>query len=158
MDLYLRGEKAEISHAVVAWASQTGKGLLFFNKKGETERKRPHSVLPLYDATDLKKGHPHEISFKLHGETHTLKAANDAERDGWFISLERAVEVGKAEKVSIRASEGYKAEMEKLSMSYTKTRIMIHALTIRRQAKHDACTRRCHWCCYRWCRWCCRDA
>ncbi|KAK1068785.1 hypothetical protein LTR12_003536 [Friedmanniomyces endolithicus] len=115
MDLYLRGEKAEISHAVVAWASQTGKGLLFFNKKGETERKRPHSVLPLYDATDLKKGHPHEISFKLHGETHTLKAVNDAERDGWFISLERAVEVGKAEKVSIRASEGYKAEMEKLN-------------------------------------------
>ncbi|KAK1066663.1 hypothetical protein LTR74_007033 [Friedmanniomyces endolithicus] len=115
MDLYLRGEKAEISHAVVAWASQTGKGLLFFNKKGETERKRPHSVLPLYDATDLKKGLPHEISFKLHGETHTLKAANDAERDGWFISLERAVEVGKAEKVSIRASEGYKAEMEKLN-------------------------------------------
>ena len=117
MDLYMRGEKAETSHAVVAWASQTGKGLLFFNKKGETERTRPHSVLPLYDAADLKKAHPHEITFRLHGETHTLKASSDAERDGWFISLERAVEVGKAEKEVIRASEGYKAEMEKLSES-----------------------------------------
>ena len=34
----MRGEKPEISHAVVAWASQTGKGLLFFNKKGETSK------------------------------------------------------------------------------------------------------------------------
>ncbi|KAK3069174.1 hypothetical protein LTR53_012708 [Teratosphaeriaceae sp. CCFEE 6253] len=115
MDLYMRGEKAETSHAVVAWASQTGKGLLFFNKKGETERTRPHSVLPLYDAVDLKKSHPHEIVFRLHGETHTLKAASDIERDGWFVSLERAVEVGKAEKETIRASEGYRAEMEKLN-------------------------------------------
>ncbi|KAK4888564.1 hypothetical protein LTR27_012572 [Elasticomyces elasticus] len=115
MDLYMRGEKPETSNAVVAWASQTGKGLLFFNKKGETERTRPHSVLPLYDAADLKKSHPHEITFRLHGEQHTLKATSDAERDGWFISLERAVEVGKAEKETIRASEGYKTEMEKLN-------------------------------------------
>ena len=80
-----------------------------------------------YDAVDLKKSHPHEITFRLHGETHTLKAANDAERDGWFISLERAVEVGKAEKESIRASEGYKAEMEKLSTSaYCSTVLSVH--------------------------------
>ena len=117
MDMYLRGEKPEVAHPVVAWASQTGKGLLFFNKKGETNRARPQSVLPLYDATDLKKAHPHEITFKLHGHEHVLKASNDAEQEGWFISLQRAIEVGKAEKEAVRASEGYKAEIEKLGKS-----------------------------------------
>lgn len=115
MDLFMRGEKPEISNPIVAWASETGKGLLFFNKKGETERTRPHSVLPLYEATDLKKVSPHEVSFEINGHKHTLKAANDAERDGWYISLERAIEMGKADKEAVRASEGYKAEMEKLS-------------------------------------------
>ncbi|KAK6395275.1 hypothetical protein LTR65_000745 [Meristemomyces frigidus] len=119
MDLYMRGEKPEVSHAVVAWASETGKGLLFFNKKGETEQTRPHSVLPLYEATELKKVSPHEISFEIHGHKHTLKAANDAERDGWYISLERAIEMGKADKEAIRASEGYKAEIEKLNKPST---------------------------------------
>ncbi|KAK5120956.1 hypothetical protein LTR85_005740 [Meristemomyces frigidus] len=119
MDLYMRGEKPEISHAVVAWASETGKGLLFFNKKGETDQTRPHSVLPLYEATDLRKVSPHEISFEINGHKHTLKAANDAERDGWYISLERAIEMGKADKEAIRASEGYKAEMEKLNKPNT---------------------------------------
>lgn len=115
MDLYMRGEKPEVSHPVVAWASHTGKGLLFFNKKGETERTRPHSVLPLYEATDLKKAATHEITFELSGHKHTLKAANDAERDGWYMSLERAMEMGKADKETVRASEGYQTEMEKLS-------------------------------------------
>lgn len=116
MHMYMRGEKPETSNAVVAWASQTGKGLLFFNKKGDTDRKHPASVLPLYDAVDLKKAHPHEITFRIAGHPHTLKAANDTERDGWYISLERAVEMGKADKETVRSSEGYKAEMEKLSM------------------------------------------
>lgn len=115
MDLYMRGDKPEVSNPVVAWASETGKGLLFFNKKGETDRSRPQSVLPLYDATDLKKSSPHEIVFDIAGHKHTMKAASDAERDGWYISIERAVEMGKAEKETIRASEGYKAELEKLS-------------------------------------------
>ena len=116
LNSYMRGEKPEIAHAVVAWASQTGKGLLFFNKKGDTTRKQPGHVLALYDATDLKKEYPHDIVFKLNGHEHTLKAANNAERDGWFMSLEKTVEMGKASKEEIRESEGYKAEMEKLSM------------------------------------------
>ncbi|KAF2211439.1 hypothetical protein CERZMDRAFT_43352 [Cercospora zeae-maydis SCOH1-5] len=115
LDLYLRGEKPEISHPVVAWASQTGKGLLFFNKKGETNREHPSDVLALYDASDLKKSAQHEFSFKLHADNHTFKAANDAERDGWYLSIERAIEHAKASKDEIRASEGYKAEIEKLN-------------------------------------------
>lgn len=116
LNSYMRGEKPEIAHAVVAWASQTGKGLLFFNKKGDTARKQPGHVLALYDATDLKKESPHEISFKLNGQEHVLKATSDTERDGWYISIEKALEIGKASKEEIRESEGYKAEMEKLSM------------------------------------------
>ena len=113
----MRGEKPETAHPIVAWASQTGLGLLFFNKKGDTTRKQPDSVLALYDATDLKKQHPHELSFKLHSQEHTLKAASDAERDGWYLSIEKAIELGKATKEETHESEGYKAEMEKLSES-----------------------------------------
>jgi len=115
MDMYMRGEKPETSHAVVAWASQTGRGLLFFNKKGDTGRTHPASVLPLYDAVDLKKSHPHDITFSIAGHPHTLKASSPAERDGWYASLERSMEMGKADKETLRSSEGYKAEMEKLS-------------------------------------------
>lgn len=117
MNSFLRGEKPEVANPIVAWASQTGKGLLFFNKKGNTVRKSPESVLALYDATDLKKQHPHEIHFRLHGHEHVLKASSDSERDGWYLSIEKSVELGKATKEEVRESEGYKAEMEKLSMS-----------------------------------------
>ena len=116
--MYMRGEKPEIANAVVAWASQTGNGLLFFNKKGDTSRKQPEHVLALYDATDLKKESPHEVAFKLNGQEHTLKATSDSERDGWYMSLENAIETGKAAKEEVRSSEGYKAEMEKLSTSH----------------------------------------
>lgn len=88
---------------------------MFFNKKGETGRAHPADVLALYDATDLKKSATHEFSFTLDGHSHTFKAATEAERDGWYLSVERAIEHGKASKEEIRASEGYKTEIEKLS-------------------------------------------
>lgn len=117
LDLYLRGEKAEISHPVVAWASQTGKGLLFFNKKGDLNHEHPSSILALYDATDLKKVSPHEIVFRLHGHQHTLKAANDIERDGWYLSIEKAVELGKSQKETVHEHASYKTELESLGKS-----------------------------------------
>ena len=113
----MRGEKPEIAHPIVAWASQTGLGLLFFNKKGDTDHKQPGHVLALFDATDLKKLNPNEITFKLSGHEHTLKAATEAERDGWYMSIEKAAELGKATKDQIHESEGYKEELEKLSTS-----------------------------------------
>jgi hypothetical protein len=119
LSTYLRGEKPDTANAVVAWATQTGQGLLFFNKKGDTTRKQPGGVLALYDATDLRKQHPHEIVFKLHGQEHTLKAANDAERDGWFLSLEKTVEEGKSMEKEVKSSEGYTTELEKLGMFFS---------------------------------------
>jgi len=115
LGLYLRGEKSEVSHPVTAWASQTGKGLLFFNKKGESDRTQPAGVIALYDATDLKKASPHEFTFEIAGHKHSFKATSDAERDGWYQSIEKSIELGKASKESVRDSEGYKAEIEKLN-------------------------------------------
>ena len=111
----MRGEKPEVAHPVVAWASQSGKGLLFFNKKGDTNKKNPSHVLALYDADNLKKESPHEIAFRLNGQEHVLKATSDNERDGWYMSIEKAIEMGKSQKEEIREGEGYKAELEKLS-------------------------------------------
>ncbi|EME87580.1 uncharacterized protein MYCFIDRAFT_71227 [Pseudocercospora fijiensis CIRAD86] len=119
LDLYLRGEKPEVSHPVAAWASQTGKGLLFFNKKGDSDKTHPADVLALYDATDLKKGYPHEFSFKIGTHTHTFKAEDELKRDGWYLSIEKAIELGKASKEEVTTSEGYKAELEKLNKSNT---------------------------------------
>lgn len=146
LDLYLRGEKAEISHPVAAWASQTGKGLLFFNKKGDLNQKHPSSVLALYDAIELKKESTNEIVFKLNGHSHTLKAASEAERDGWYLSIEKAIEIGKSQKETVLESEGYKAEIEKLSKRAYPAHVAMCARLMRnRQAKH--CRRRCGRCC-----------
>ncbi|GAB7348455.1 hypothetical protein MBLNU459_g6872t1 [Dothideomycetes sp. NU459] len=110
---YLRGEKPEVAHPTAAWSSQTGKGLLFFAKQAE-EKSSPAGVLNLSEASDLEKQFPHEFSFKLHGHKHTFKAANDAERDGWFVALEKAIPEAKAAKEGILGSEGYKQSVAHL--------------------------------------------
>ena len=56
-----------------------------------------------------------EFIFKVNGQKHTFQAANAAERDSWFVALEAKAAEAKAEKETIVASEGYKAELEKLS-------------------------------------------
>lgn len=114
---------------MTAWASQTGKGLLFFNKKGESDRTQPAGVIALYDATDLKKASPHEFTFEISGHKHSFKANSDAERDGWYQSIEKSIELGKASKESVRESEGYKAEIEKLSMFIPSLHVSQHKLT-----------------------------
>jgi hypothetical protein len=43
---YLRGEKPEVAHSVVAWSSQTGKGLLYFVKHAD-KKEHPAGVLNL---------------------------------------------------------------------------------------------------------------
>ena len=123
---------------MTAWASQTGKGLLFFNKKGESDRTQPAGVIALYDATDLKKASPHEFTFEISGHKHSFKANSDAERDGWYQSIEKSIELGKVSKESVRDSEGYKAEIEKLSMFISSQHIHQHELTNLTDAPHVA--------------------
>lgn len=144
LDLFMRGEKPEISHPVVAWASQTGKGLLFINKKNDAEKAHPSDVLALYDATDLKKHTTHEFAFNINSHHHTFKATTEAERDGWYMSIEKAIELGKASKEEVRNSEGYKAELEKLSKSRLfRGHLSTFANCFPRQAHCRRCCRRC---------------
>lgn len=43
---YLRGEKPEVANKNAAWASHTGKGLLFFTKKA-SEKANPAGIINL---------------------------------------------------------------------------------------------------------------
>lgn len=56
-----------------------------------------------------------EFLFKVNGHKHTFQAANAAERDSWVLALETKVPEAKAEKEAVTSSEGYKAELEKLT-------------------------------------------
>lgn len=52
--------------------------------------------------------------FKISGHKHAFEAQNAAERDGWFVAVEKAIVDAKESKETIEASEGYKAEKEKI--------------------------------------------
>ncbi|KAF2869969.1 Pleckstrin homology domain-containing protein [Massariosphaeria phaeospora] len=115
---YLRGEKAEVAHPVAAWSSQTGKGLLYFVKHAD-QTESPAGVINLADVTDLSKDGFVAFHFKLHGQKHSFEAQNLAERNGWFIAVEKAIEDAKSEKESMLASEGYKEHLTKLGKPAT---------------------------------------
>ncbi|CAD0029098.1 unnamed protein product [Aureobasidium pullulans] len=100
LSTYLRGEKPETGNATAAWSSHTGKGLLYF-------------------ATDLEKATGHEFTFKIHHHKHAFKAANDAERDAWFVAVEKAMTEAKANKDTITSSESYKESLAGLVKSHT---------------------------------------
>ncbi|KAL1607808.1 hypothetical protein SLS60_002746 [Paraconiothyrium brasiliense] len=115
---YLRGEKAEVAHSTAAWSSVTGKGLLYFVKHAD-EKATPAGVLKLADATELTKDGAVAFHFKLHGGKHTFEAQTAAERNGWFVAVEKAIEEAKAAKESIVANETYKEELTKLGKPAT---------------------------------------
>lgn len=63
----------------------------------------------------MTKEGPNEFVFKLNGHKYAFQAANTNERDSWVAAVEAKSTIGKAEKEIVVASEGYKAELEKLS-------------------------------------------
>lgn len=127
-----------MANPVAAWASQTGKGLLFFTKRAE-DKATPAGIFnlvrlrkppPLFffffrrkpltkqaDATDITKESSTEFLFKVNGVKHTFQAGNTSERDSWVAALEANSADAKAQKETITGSEGYKKELEKLSKS-----------------------------------------
>jgi hypothetical protein len=128
----LRGEKAEVANPTAAWSSQTGKGLLYFVKHADTKA-TPSGVLNLVrtnsrkecvtglsltrfksEATDLSKDGLANFHLRLHGQKHAFEASTLAERNGWFVAIEKAIEEAKAAKESIVGSESYKEELTKL--------------------------------------------
>jgi len=108
---YLRGEKPETAHSVAAWSSQTGKGLLYFVKHAD-QKEHPAGVLNLAYATDLTKDGVNAFHFKISGSKHAFETQTAAERDGWFIAVEKAVAEAKEAKEGIESSAGYKEQKE----------------------------------------------
>ena len=117
LSTYLRGEKPETGNATAAWSSHTGKGLLYFVKHAD-EKKHPQGVLNLSEATDLEKATGHEFSFKIHHHKHAFKATSDAERDAWFVAIEKAMTEAKANKDTVTSSESYKETLAGLVKSH----------------------------------------
>ncbi|KAI4725115.1 hypothetical protein E4T49_07124 [Aureobasidium sp. EXF-10728] len=117
LSTYLRGEKPETGNATAAWSSHTGKGLLYFVKHAD-DKKHPQGVLNLSEATDLEKATGHEFTFKIHHHKHAFKATSDAERDAWFVAIEKAMTEAKANKDTVTSSESYKETLAGLVKSH----------------------------------------
>ncbi|KAL4875836.1 Pleckstrin homology domain-containing protein [Aspergillus karnatakaensis] len=113
-------EKPAVANPIVAWASQTGKGLLFLVKRAE-DKATPAGIISLAEISDVTKEGSNEFLFKLNGHKHTFQAANSDERDSWVAALETKSTEAKAEKETITSSEGYKAELEKLTKPVVAT-------------------------------------
>ncbi|PYH99150.1 hypothetical protein BO71DRAFT_394721 [Aspergillus ellipticus CBS 707.79] len=112
--VFHQNEKPATANPIAAWASQTGKGLLFFTKRAE-DKPTPAGIFNLAEVSDIAKEGSSELHFKLNGQKHTFQAASASERDSWFAALEAKAVEAKAEKETVTSSEGYKAELEKLS-------------------------------------------
>ncbi|MCJ1340891.1 hypothetical protein MMC09_006187 [Bachmanniomyces sp. S44760] len=111
---YLRSEKPEIAHPNAAYATQTGKGLLFFAKRVE-DMSQPAGILNLGEATEVTKEGLNEFFFKIHGHRHAFQAATRAERDSWIVAVEKEVTNAKTTRDGIVASDGYKNHLNKLA-------------------------------------------
>ncbi|KAF9895442.1 hypothetical protein FE257_000348 [Aspergillus nanangensis] len=109
---YKQNEKPAVANPTVAWATQTGKGLLFLVKRAE-DKATPAGILNLAEISEVTKEGTNEFLFKINGHKHTFQAANAAERDSWVAAVEAKSTEAKAEKETITSSEGYKAELEK---------------------------------------------
>lgn len=55
---YLQTEKASVAHPLAAWASQSGKGLLFFAKRAE-DKATPAGILSLVSLDENAGGRHH---------------------------------------------------------------------------------------------------
>jgi hypothetical protein len=105
---YLKSEKsAETAHSNIAWASETGKGLLFVGDK-----KNPSGVISLVDATEPEIDGSNKFHLTAKGNKHTFKASNTAERDNWVAQLKLKIAEAKELASAVTESETYKATLE----------------------------------------------
>ncbi|RBR11817.1 uncharacterized protein FIESC28_08856 [Fusarium coffeatum] len=105
---YLKSEKsAETAHSNIAWASETGKGLLFVGDK-----KNPSGVISLADATEPEIDGSNKFHLTAKGNKHTFKASNTAERDNWVAQLKLKIAEAKELASIVTESETYKATLE----------------------------------------------
>ncbi|GAO14457.1 uncharacterized protein UV8b_02672 [Ustilaginoidea virens] len=101
---YLRGEKnTEHAHHNIAWASHTGKGLLFIGDKTA-----PSSVINLAEATEPENDGSNKFHLTHKGAKHSFKAVSTAERDNWVAQLKLKIAEAKELAASVTESETYK--------------------------------------------------
>lgn len=111
---YLRGEKPDVANKNAAWASHTGKGLLFFTKKA-SEKANPAGIINLSEISDIKTEGSAIFFFTVAGHKHSFEAANAAERDGWVASLKTKEAEAKELATTVTETEAYKKAHSALS-------------------------------------------
>lgn len=112
---YQRSEKTiDVAHANIAWATQTGKGLLFVGEKAA-----PSHVINLSDATEPEVDGTIKFHFSAKGNKHTFKAANTAERDNWVSQLKLKIIEAKELATTVPETEAYKTTLESFKPTVT---------------------------------------
>ncbi|TDZ20618.1 hypothetical protein Cob_v006759 [Colletotrichum orbiculare MAFF 240422] len=107
---YIKSEKStETAHHNAAWASHTGKGLLFFGDKAA-----PQGVINLADASEPAVDGANKFHFIAKGHKHVFKAANVEDRDNWISQLKSKITEAKELASTITETEAYKAALETL--------------------------------------------
>ncbi|KAH6960822.1 hypothetical protein HG530_004524 [Fusarium avenaceum] len=113
---YLKSEKStETAHSNIAWASETGKGLLFVGDK-----KNPSGVIGLADATEPEIDGSHKFHLTSKGNKHTFKASSTAERDNWVSQLKLKIAEAKELATTIIETETYKTTLESFNPAPVK--------------------------------------
>lgn len=132
---YLGSEKSSTeAKRTAAWATQTGKGLLFLTKRAE-DKATPAGIFNLSEVSDINKEGANEFSFKTHGHKHVFQASSATERNSWVAALTAKSTEAEAEKETITTSESYKAELEKLSKPAGIAGVVKAAATPEKDAK-----------------------
>ncbi|KAH8905937.1 hypothetical protein BR93DRAFT_959605 [Coniochaeta sp. PMI_546] len=101
---------ADVAHHVAAWASETGKGLLFFSERAD--KTAPHGAIQLAEATEPAAEGTHKFHFTSKGHKHTFKAGSTAERDNWVSQLKLKIAEAKELAKTIPETETYKKTLE----------------------------------------------
>ncbi|KAI3392490.1 hypothetical protein diail_5655 [Diaporthe ilicicola] len=106
-------------HHLAAWASETGKGLLFFSEKGQ-DKSAPTSAIALHDAAEPTTEGPNKFVLSSKGHKHTFKAGNTAERDNWVSQIKLRITEAKELAKTVTESEQYKATLASFSPAVKK--------------------------------------
>lgn len=107
-------EKPEAAHSTAAYASQTGKGLLFFAKT-EAQKAHPIGIIKLADVVDVTSSGTNKFALKLTNDVWNFESKTHAERNSWVHTIKAKVTEAKESVEAITSSDGYKATLEKFS-------------------------------------------
>lgn len=130
---YQRTEKStDVAQSNVAWASQTGKGLLFIGDK-----KFPTGIINLSDAKDPEVDGANKFTLTSKGNKHTFKAANTSERDNWVSQLKLKIAEAKELSPTVTESETYKATLESFKPAKKEEKPVAAAATTEEAAKTE---------------------